>query len=150
MATSGKRGRSSTPRKRAARSSKSSYSRAPSASKGTTYRGVTNAIKNKISSYQTLVKQSQGPKKGGAPSPAKLYTLARWVDKGAVIQTVSKAQIQRWSKTARSITSPAGAKTVLAKKFGKSPIKAVCVGRGSNFIVATSPTVKGKMFKLPR
>ncbi|UCG15195.1 MAG: hypothetical protein JSV19_07840 [Phycisphaerales bacterium] len=149
MATSGKRSQGSASRKRVAGYSRRSYSRNPYTSKRPTYRTVTNNFRTKINSYQTLVKQSQGPKSGG-PTPSNLNYLAKWVDKGAVIQTVSNAQLQRWSHTNKTYTSPTSVRTVLTKKFGKTPIKAICPGKGNNFIVATSPTWKGKMFKFPR
>jgi hypothetical protein len=76
--------------------------------------------------------------------------MAKWVAKGAVIQTVSTAQLKRWSKTAKQCKSPSQAKTALYKKFGKQPIKAVCPAKGNNWIVATSQTWKGKNFKFPR
>ena len=76
--------------------------------------------------------------------------MSKLVDKGAVIQTVTNAQLKRWAKAKRTISSTAGAKSVLTKKFGKSPIKAICPGKNKSFIVATSPTVKGKTFRFSR
>jgi hypothetical protein len=114
------------------------------------YRTVTNTFKWKISSYQTLWKQIQGPAKYHRPSPVALNSLAKWVDKGAVIQTVTNAQLKRWSRTNKTFTSPTSAKKVLFNKFGKAPIKAIYCDKGGNFLVATSPTFNGKQFKFPR
>ena len=148
MATSGYKSRGSTPRKRTTGSSRGNYGRSSSTRKPT-FRKVFNTFKTKIQSYQTLVRQTQGTGSGG-PTAANLNSLSKWVDKGAVIQTVSNAQLKRWSHTSKTYTSPTAAKNVLTKKFGKTPIKAICPGKGNSFIVATSPTWRGKSFKFPR
>jgi hypothetical protein len=148
MATSGFKSRGSTPRKRTTGSSRG-YGRHSSTSRKPTFRTVTKSFQNKIQSYQTLVRQTQRGGSGG-PTPANLNSLAKWVDKGAVIQTVSNAQLKRWSHTNKTYKSPTAAKSVLWKKFGKTPIKAICPGKGNSFIVATSPTWRGKTFKFPR
>jgi hypothetical protein len=145
MGMSGYRRRSSTTTKRSG-----SYNWKTKRTSSTNYKTITNQFKTKINSYQTLVKAVQGTSGKWRPSPSNLNTLAKWVDKGAVIQTVSNAQLKRWSKTNKTFTTPTSAKTVLTHKFGKTPIKAVYYGKGNNFIVATAPTWKGKNFKFPR
>lgn len=135
------------------RSSQASRSSRPygySSKSHTDYRTVTNTFKSKISSYQMLWKQTKGPAKYHRPSPVALNHLAKWVDKGAVIQTVTNTQLKRWSRTNKSFTSPTSAKKVLFNKFGKAPIKAIYCDKGGNFLVATSPTYNGKQFRFPR
>ena len=47
-------------------------------------------------------------------------------------------------------TSPASAKMVLQKRFGKGVIKAVTAEKSGAFLVATAPIWKGKKFSFPR
>lgn len=111
---------------------------------------------NKISSFKTLYNQTKGPAKQGRPSPATLSSLAKWVNKGAVIQTVTSQQVAQWAKSTqrksnvntRNIT-PTACKNILCAKFGKSAIKAVARTKGGSFMVATTPTVQGKPFCFP-
>ncbi len=145
MPMRGYRSRGSSSRRRSG-SGKGYYSK--NTTNKPTYRTVSSNFKNKITSYQTLYRQTQGSKSGG-PTPSNLNTLGKWVEKGAVIQTVSSSQLKRWSKNSKTFNSPASAKYTLTRKFGKTPIKAVCPGKGNNWIVATSQTWKGKTFRFP-
>ena len=119
------------------------------------YKVVSNSFENKITSFRTLFAQTKGTAKFGRPSPAILNSFANWINKGAIVQTVSCAQITRWGKAAskkpfnsREITTNT-CKTVLFKKFGKSTIKAVCRTKSGSFMVATSPKYKGRTFCFP-
>jgi len=121
-----------------------------------TYTKVCNTFQNKIASFKTLCNQAKATSgRYTRPKPATLNSFANWINKGAIIQTVSCAQIAKWAKTTNinfntQIASPTSCKTVLCKKFGKSNIKAVCRTSSGNFMVATSPTCKGRGFTFPR
>lgn len=119
------------------------------------YKGCCTSFANKINSFKTLFNQTKGPAKCTRPSPTTLNTFANWINKGAVIQTCSKAQISKWAKSTNKIfntktASPTSCKNVLTAKFGKSTIKAVCCTKTGSFMVATSPTVNGKRFCFPK
>ncbi len=121
----------------------------------TNYRGVCNTIQSKISSFKTLYGQTKGPGKCGLPSPATLNTFTNWVNKGAVVQTCSGAQVARWAKSANknfSARNPSttSCKNVLSAKFGKATIKAVARTKTGSFMVVTTPTCKGRMFTFPK
>ena len=121
----------------------------------TGYKSCCNTFATKIQSYKMLMNQTTGPAKCGRPTPATLNTFANWVNKGAVIQTVSTSQLSRWAKTANknfNIKTPTSAacKNVLWAKFGKTAIKAVARTKSGSFMVACAPTVKGKRFCLPK
>ena len=113
------------------------------------YTNIKNDFQNKINSYRTLYTQTQGMPGAGRPSPATLNTFGNWINKGAIIHTVSATQINRWSQSTKKCTTAAYAKNVLWNKFGKAPIKAVCKSKAGSYIVATTPTYKGKNFKFP-
>ena len=77
------------------------------------------------------------------------------VNKGAVIQMCTPAQVSRWAKlTNQNFTSrtanPTSCKSVLCAKFGKSTIKAVARTKSGSFMVATSPVSNGKKFCFPK
>ena len=114
------------------------------------YANLRDTWQQKIFSYRTLYNQTQGTYSGKRPSAATLKSFDNWINKGAVIQNVSCAQINRWSHTGRKCTSATTAKTVLWHKFGKMPIKAVCMSKTGSYLVVTTPTYKGKNFKFPR
>ena len=120
------------------------------------YKNVSCSFENKINSYRTLHAQTKGAAKFGRPTPAILNSFANWINKGAIVQTVSCAQIARWGKTmntkhfnAREMTTNS-CKTILCKKFGKTAIKAVARTKSGSFMVATAPKVKGRTFSFPR
>lgn len=117
---------------------------------GSSYMNLKNCFQQKINSYRTLVSQTQGASGAGRPSPATLNSFANWINKGCVIHKVSSAQISRWSPSGKKCSTPSTAKTILYSKFGKSPIKAVCKSKGGSFLVATTPTYRGRSFKFPR
>ena len=119
------------------------------------YKSCCNTFEQKISSYKTLCDQTRGPAGAGRPTPTTLNSFANWINKGAVVQTVSKAQVSRWARTTNKTfnpynPSPTACKTVLAAKFGRSTIKAVAKTKSGSFIVATTPTVNGRSFCFPR
>ena len=119
------------------------------------YKTCYNDFWTKINSYRTLCNQTRGPAKYGRPTPATLNTFANWVNKGAVIQTVSPAQVWRWARTTNKPFNPntrntTACKTVLFAKFGKNTIKAVARTKTGTFMVATSPTVNGRPFWFPK
>lgn len=119
------------------------------------YKGCSTTFARMIQSYKTLFTQTTGQAKFTRPTPTTLNTFANWVNKGAVVQTVTTAQVARWAKTtsksfsARSAT-PNSCKNVLCAKFGKDTIKAVCRSKTGSFMVATSPTVSGRTFCFPK
>lgn len=115
----------------------------------TNYRTIASAFEQKINSFKTLYAQTAAAAGNNRPSPATLNTLAKWVNKGAVVQRVAPNQIARWGGTARSVKTPNTAKAILCQKFGKSAIKAVTCDKSGGFLVATSPTHKGKTIKFP-
>lgn len=114
------------------------------------YTNLKHNFQNKISSYRTLYNEMQGTAGKGRPPAATLNTFGNWINKGAVIQKVSAAQINRWSNTDRKCTTSTAARNVLYHKFGKAPIKAVCKTKSGAYIVATAPMYRGKNFKFPR
>ena len=119
------------------------------------WKSCSDSFINKMNSYKMLYNQTKGPAKHQRPSPTTLNTFANWIGKGAVIQTVSAAQVNRWAKTARKnfntrTPTPNACKSVLCAKFGKTTIKAVARSKSGSFMVATAPTVKGKCFCFPK
>lgn len=113
------------------------------------YKNVWSCFGQKIESYKTLFAQTTGAAKFHRPTPTTLNSFAKWVDKGAVVHKISPTQIKRWSKVNKTFTSPASAKTVLQKCFGKGVIKAVTAEKSGAFLVATAPIWKGKKFSFP-
>ncbi len=132
-----------------------SSSRKSGATSSTAYKACCNAFEQKIQSYKTLCTQAQGTAAAGRPTPTTLNSFANWINKGAVIQTVSPQQIARWARATNKNfnprnPSPTACKTVLCKKFGKSAIKAVARCKNGTFMVATPATVNGRTFNFPR
>lgn len=119
-----------------------------------TYKNVNQSFQGKINSFKTLYQQTTGSARFPRPSTSTLNTFANWINKGAVIQTCTSAQLARWAR-ANNVTwnssnpTTSACKNVLTKKFGKSPIKACARTKSGSFMVATSPTWKGKSFKFP-
>lgn len=138
--------------KRYGKSSKSTGSSAGTSA----YKSCCNTFERKIESYKTLCAQAQSTT--GAytrPTPGTLNTFANWINKGAVVQTCSPAQVARWARAANKSfnpqnPSPTACKNVLTKKFGRSAIKAVARCKNGTFMVATTPTVNGRIFNFPR
>jgi len=119
------------------------------------YKQVNKAFANKIDSFKTLFNQTRGAATKNRPTTAILNTFANWVNKGAVVQTVSCAQIAKWARANNQNFSaqnptPTACKTVLARTFGKTTIKACARTKTGGFMVATSPTWKGKTFCFPK
>lgn len=119
------------------------------------YKSYCRTFENKINSFKTLFNQTKGTAKYQRPTPAMLNTFANWINKGAVVQTVSCAQVARWAKMANKnfttkTATPTNCKTVLCAKFGKPTIKAVCRTKTGSFMVATSPMWKGRSFCFPK
>lgn len=119
------------------------------------YRNCKTQFANKVNSFKTLINQTEGPAKYGRPSPTTLNTFANWINKGAIVRTISPSQIAKWAKTTnnRFSTQNVGTttcKTVLCKKFGKSSIKAVARTKSGQFMVAFSPTIGGRILALTK
>lgn len=114
------------------------------------YTFVCNMFDAKISSYKTLCAQGKGPAKATRPSATTLNTFGKWIEKGAIIHKVSCTQIKKWGNTHQTCKSATTAKTTLCRRFGKSTIKAVTMDKTGAFLVACSPTWKGKKFNFPR
>ncbi len=138
-----------TTKKSSSRTRKSS-----AATGGTKYRQVCNTFACKIDSFKTLYSQAQGPNTPHRPTPAVLNSFANWINKGAVIQTCTPQQVARWARSTNKNFNPrtpstAACKNVLGAKFGKSTIKAVARTKNGHFMVATSPTSKGRPFCFP-
>ncbi len=124
--------------------------------KPTGYKGCCNCFTGKVQSFKTLITQTTGTSgRFTRPTPAVLNTFANWINKGAIVQTVSKAQVSRWAKStnknfnSRNCT-PTSCKTILCAKFGKSAIKAVARTKTGSFMVVTPPLVKGRNFCFPK
>ncbi len=113
------------------------------------YSTCCNSFNQRIQSYKTLCAQTMGPARKSRPSTATLNTLAKWVEKGAVIRKVSAAQVKRWTKQSSAFKTPAPVKNALCKTFGKTTIKAVCQDKSGSFLVACSSVAKGKPFNFP-
>jgi hypothetical protein len=127
----------------------------PTVSASPKYRNVCTDFAGKISSYKTLYNQTRGPAKHTRPTPQTLHTFASWINRGAIIQTCTTAQLSRWARTKKvnfNTRQPttAGCRNVLSKTFGKTTIKAVARTKTGSFMVATSPTWKGKSFHFPK
>lgn len=119
------------------------------------FKQCNNMFSDKINSFKTLVGQTKGPAKCSRPSPSTLNTFANWINKGAIIQTCSKAQVAKWAKTKNRTfntrTATTGScKTILCAKFGKPTIKAVARTKSGSFMVATTPKIQGKTFCFPK
>jgi hypothetical protein len=102
-----------------------------------------------------LWNQAKGPASSNSPTPTTLNSFCNWINKGAVIQTCTSAQVARWARSCNKNfnpknPSPTACKTVLTAKFGKSAIKAVSWTKSGAFMVATTPTVNGRVFNFPR
>lgn len=121
----------------------------------TAYKTVCNNIERKLDSLKTLFQQAQGTGGAHRPTPSTINSFCNWVNKGAVIQTCSTAQVNRWARTTNksfnpSNPSPMACKKVLAAKFGRTCIKAVAKTKTGQFMVATTPTVNGRTFSFPQ
>jgi hypothetical protein len=121
----------------------------------TGYKGICNTCEQKINSYRTLWNQAKGPASSNGPTPGTLNSFCNWINKGHVVQTCSPAQVWRWAQSTNKNfnlrnATPTACKTVLAAKFGKSCIKAVAKTKSGQFMVVTSPTLKGRTFNFPR
>ncbi|MCH7720743.1 MAG: hypothetical protein IH988_07100 [Planctomycetes bacterium] len=114
------------------------------------YRNVFNDFGNKITGYRMLTSQMTGPASFKRPTAATLNSFAKWIDKGAIVNKITSAQICKWTNTNKKFASAATVKNVLCGKWGKTMIKAVVCDKAGNFLVATNPTFKGKSFKFPR
>ncbi len=106
---------------------------------------------------QDAVQPDARPRPPHASDPTTLNTFANWINKGAIVQTVSAAQVKRWARTTgktyntyTGTPSPTWCKNVLWKKFGKNTIKMVAHTKTGSFMVATTPTVQGKAFCFPK
>ncbi len=121
----------------------------------TAYKSCCNKFEQKIQSYKTLCHQAQSTTGAyNRPTPGTLNTFANWINKGAVVQTCSPAQVARWARTTNKNfnprnPSPTACKSILTSKFGRSTIKAVARCSNGSFLVATTPTINGRTFNFP-
>ena len=119
------------------------------------YRTVYHTFQSKINSYKTLYNQTRGPAKYDRPTPTVLSSFANWINKGAIVQICTAAQVGRWARSTNKNfnprnPTPASCKNVLGAKFGKSNIKAVARTKSGSFMVATTPLVGGRTFWFPK
>ncbi len=119
------------------------------------YKGCWTNFERKINSYKTLWNQTKGNATCVRPTPTTLNSFANWINKGAIIQTCTSAQVSRWARSKNKNfnthnPTPTACKNVLTAKFGKTTIKAVARTKSGSFMVATMPTWKGKSFCFPR
>ena len=119
------------------------------------YKDANWSFGNKITSFRTLFNQTHGPARFGRPTTAVLNSFANWINKGAIVQTCSTAQVSKWARnvncnfSAKSATTTT-CKNILDKKFGKAAIKAVARTKSGSFMVVTAPTNNGKTFCFPK
>ena len=119
------------------------------------YKSCCNQFARKIQSFKMLQNQTTGTAKYTRPSPTTLNTFANWVNKGAVVHTVTPTQVARWAKTTTKTFNtrkgtPTSCKSVLWAKFGKNTIKAVCKTKTGSYMVVTPPTISGRTFNFPK
>jgi len=115
------------------------------ATKKTNYTSIRSQFQNKMNFYKTLCAQTTGGSSKFRPTPAQLNSISKWIDKGAVLKNISNTQLNRWAGSNRNWTV-GSVKTTLASKWGKSCVKAVAYNKSGGFIVATTPTRKGRSF----
>ncbi|MCH7813033.1 MAG: hypothetical protein IID40_03335 [Planctomycetes bacterium] len=113
------------------------------------YRQVNNTFACKVESFKTLWEQTKGAVSKTRPTPATLKSFTNWINKGANVYRVTNTQIKKWCNPTHNYKTNASVKNALCTKFGKSTIKAVCSAKSGGYIVATSPTWKGKSFRFP-
>lgn len=119
------------------------------------YRACSNTFQNKIHSFKTLFSQTCGAATKPRPSTAVLNTFANWINKGAIVQTCTNAQVTRWARSCKKnfntrTGTPTTCRNILTTAFGKNTIKAVARTKTGSFMVATMPTWKGKPFSFPK
>jgi hypothetical protein len=129
--------------------------RSGSTNNSSKYKSVSTNFVGKINSFKTLYNQTQGPASFARPTPTTLNTFANWINRGAVIQTCTAAQVARWARSKNKnfntrTPSTTACKTVLNAKFGKATIKAVARTKNGMFMVATTPTCNGRPFCFPQ
>ena len=125
--------------------------RKPTAAAG--YQPYAQTFETKMNSWRTLYNQTRGTASYQRPTPTTLNTFANWVNKGAIIHTVSPTQMNRWAKTWNKSFNPkniTSCKNFLWDKYGKTTIKAVSWAKNGWYMVATTPTYNGKPFCWPR
>lgn len=116
------------------------------------YQQTFNTLDQKICAYRTLWNQTCGAATNKRPTPSTLNSIANWINKGAVLHTITRSQVARWTSTRNNPftgNSPSSVKQALCRTFGKSTIKAVCQDKTGKFIVVTSPTCNGRPFNFP-
>ena len=119
----------------------------------TGYAGTFRMFEQKINSYKTLYNQTRGVAKFDRPTTATLNTFANWVGKGANVYTITTTQLNRWAGVTRTKydwTKPTSCRNFLYNKFGKTTIKAIAKSKNGQYMVACSPTFKGKPFMFPQ
>jgi hypothetical protein len=154
MATS-IRGRSGASGRTTTGRNSSSYTTTTTTKIPAAWKTCNNLFSNKVNSFKTLIGQTKGPAKCSRPTPATLNTFANWINKGAIIQTCTTGQINKWAKSSKKTINTktintTTCKNILGAKFGKSSIKAVARTKSGSFMVVTAPVVGGKKFCFPK
>ena len=119
----------------------------------TGYQTYATQFATKVDSWRTLYNQTRGTAKYNRPTPTTLNTFANWVNKGAILHTISPTKMARWAKTWNKKFNPTNltsCKSFLYHKYGKTSIKAVNWAKNGYYMIATTPTYKGKPFTWPR
>ena len=119
------------------------------------YKSTACTFGGKINSFRTLLGQTQGPARFTRPTTSTLNSFANWINKGAIVQICTTAQVNKWANATNcnfntKNATVASCKNVLGKKFGKAAIKAVARTKSGSFMVVTPPTNKGKVFCFPK
>lgn len=119
------------------------------------YRACSNTFQSKIHSFKTLFNQTCGAAKGPRPTTTVLNSFANWINKGAIVQTCTGAQVSRWARECKKnyntrTGTPTTCRNILTSAFGKNTIKAVARTKTGSYMVATMPTWKGKPFSFPK
>ena len=115
------------------------------------YKTCYSNFNNKITAFRTLCSQTTGNASYKRPSPTTLNSFANWIGKGCNVFCVNPTQVSKWAPRSSNFNpdSTTSVKNTLYRKFGRTTIKAVCRDKQGNFLVACSPTSKGKPFCIP-
>jgi len=116
---------------------------------GSTYTTVRNQLDKQIDSLRTLKAQTQGPAGKGRPTPATINKFANVVTGGGIVRQATTQAIQRTARWTKPCNSATTALKALRSKFGAT-IKAVAPSKNGGWLIAASPTWKGRPFSFGR
>lgn len=103
-----------------------------------------NECETRIGSYENIYSQFTGS--GATPvSPSTANKFIKYVDNGNRVYKFNNAQFSRYFGNSMKNTTPTVAFRYLKQKFGGG-IKAVCRGKGNNWLICASPNVSGRAF----